>query len=43
MLSANTVMLDMCRKLGFSITADPSEPEIAIVRLAVSPSMAQPT
>jgi acetyltransferase len=35
-LSANTVMLDMCRKLGFSVTADPNEPEIVIVRLKVS-------
>jgi acetyltransferase len=41
-LSANTVMLDMCRKLGFSITADPNEPEIVIVRLNVAPLTGQP-
>jgi acetyltransferase len=32
-LRENTQMLDMCRSLGFEVTADPVEPEICNVRL----------
>ena len=32
-LKENTVMLDMCRQLGFEIKPDPSEPDICDVRL----------
>jgi acetyltransferase len=40
-LAANTVMLEMCRNLGFAVKADPSEPEIMVVTLKVgSPAAA---
>jgi acetyltransferase len=32
-LSENTMMLDMCRELGFAIASDPQEPSSAIVTL----------
>ena len=34
-LSENTVMLAMCRNLGFEITNDPVEHDICHVRLAL--------
>jgi acetyltransferase len=34
-LSENTTMLAMCKELGFQITADPSEPDTCIVKLAI--------
>jgi acetyltransferase len=34
-LSENTVMLGMCRDLGFEVTTDPVEHEICNVRLAL--------
>jgi len=35
-LSENTAMLEMCRELGFHVASDPDEPDICIVRLALS-------
>jgi acetyltransferase len=35
-LRENTTMLEMCRKLGFSIRAEPDEPDMKVVRLAVA-------
>jgi acetyltransferase len=32
-LQENTVMLEMCRNLGFEIKTDPAEPDICTVRL----------
>ncbi len=32
-LHENTVMLDMCRKLGFEVKSDPTERDVCIVRL----------
>jgi acetyltransferase len=40
-LRENTTMLDMCRKLGFSMRADPDDPDLKIVRLAVAESAAR--
>ncbi|WP_018260863.1 bifunctional acetate--CoA ligase family protein/GNAT family N-acetyltransferase [Methylobacterium sp. WSM2598] len=40
-LRANTTMLTMCRKLGFAVGTDPSDPEVMLVRLdlaAASPA-----
>jgi acetyltransferase len=34
-LQENTTMLDMCRKLGFTITPDPHEPSIVIANLSL--------
>ena len=34
-LRENTVMLDMCRALGFDIRSDPSDGEMKIVRLPI--------
>jgi acetyltransferase len=34
-LSENTTMLAMCRELGFSISPDPDEPDICVVKLAI--------
>ena len=34
-LSANTVMLAMCRQLGFDVAPDPRDPDTYIVRLAI--------
>jgi len=35
-LRENTTMLTMCKELGFEVAADPNDPEICIVRLAVA-------
>jgi acetyltransferase len=35
-LRENTSMLDMCRRLGFAIRSDPDDPDILIVRLALT-------
>jgi acetyltransferase len=35
-LSSNTTMLTMCRKLGFQISFDPQDPDSCTVKLAVS-------
>ena len=32
-LRENTVMLQMCRELGFRIEADPEEPDVRMVKL----------
>jgi acetyltransferase len=40
-LRENTTMLDMCRKLGFSMRADPDDPDLRIVRLAVTEGAAR--
>ena len=34
-LRENTVMLDMCRRLGFAIRTDPNDPDIMVVKLAL--------
>ncbi|GJD48929.1 Peptidyl-lysine N-acetyltransferase Pat [Methylobacterium crusticola] len=34
-LRENTTMLAMCRKLGFTLRTDPSDPELLLVRLAL--------
>jgi acetyltransferase len=34
-LSENTVMLAMCRQLGFDIAPDPRDPDTYVVRLAM--------
>jgi len=39
-LRENTTMLSMCRQLGFSITSDPDEASIAIVRLLLDDTTA---
>jgi acetyltransferase len=35
-LSENTAMLEMCKELGFHIASDPDDPDICVVRLAIS-------
>jgi acetyltransferase len=35
-LSENTVMLAMCRQLGFDVAPDPRDPDTYIVRLAIA-------
>ena len=35
-LRDNTVMLDMCRKLGFAVRADPGDHDIMIVTLPIA-------
>ncbi|MCC5977680.1 MAG: bifunctional acetate--CoA ligase family protein/GNAT family N-acetyltransferase [Salinarimonas sp.] len=40
-LRENTTMLDMCRKLGFALRADPDDPDLRIVRLAVTEGAAR--
>jgi acetyltransferase len=35
-LSENTVMLEMCKELGFDIAPDPSDLDTCVVRLAIS-------
>src|SRR6266481_3890296 len=35
-LRENTAMLAMCRELGFSLSADPGDPDACIVKLAIS-------
>ncbi len=40
-LRENTTMLDMCRKLGFALRADPDDPDLKIVRLAVTEGAAR--
>jgi len=35
-LRENTTMLAMCRDLGFTVTADPDDPGIAVVRLQIA-------
>jgi acetyltransferase len=37
-LGENTAMLTMCRELGFSISADPSDPDTCSVKLVISPA-----
>jgi hypothetical protein len=32
-LQENTVMLDMCRQLGFEVKPDPAEPDLCDVKL----------
>jgi acetyltransferase len=32
-LRQNTTMLDLCRRLGFTIRSDPNEPDIVLVKL----------
>ena len=32
-LRENTVMLDMCRRLGFAVSTDPNDRDIGVVRL----------
>lgn len=39
-LRENTTMLAMCRQLGFSITSDPDDATVAIVRLPVGEALA---
>ena len=34
-LRENVTMLDMCRKLGFTVSADPQEPAVVVVNLPV--------
>jgi len=34
-LRENTTMLEMCRKLGFTIASDPQEPSLVVVNLPV--------
>lgn len=34
-LSENTAMLEMCKKLGFEITFDPNDPDTCVVTLAI--------
>jgi acetyltransferase len=34
-LSENTTMIAMCRELGFTVAADPNEPETVLVKLAL--------
>ncbi len=35
-LSENAAMLEMCKELGFHIASDPDDPDICVVRLAIS-------
>jgi acetyltransferase len=35
-LAENTNMLEMCRELGFDVTADPDEPGVCLVKLALA-------
>jgi acetyltransferase len=35
-LAENVTMLAMCRELGFSISADPNDPDTCIVKLVIS-------
>jgi acetyltransferase len=35
-LSENAAMLEMCKELGFHIASDPDDPDIFVVRLAIS-------
>ena len=39
-LRENRIMLDMCRRLGFAVRTDPTDPDIRIVRLALYPARA---
>jgi acetyltransferase len=34
-LRENATMLDMCRKLGFTVAADPEDPSLVVVNLPV--------
>jgi hypothetical protein len=35
-LNENTMMLRMCAELGFTITSDPNEPGVSLVKLSVN-------
>jgi len=37
-LRENTTMLNVCRRLGFAIRTDPHDPDIKIVKLALTQS-----
>ncbi|KMO12014.1 bifunctional acetate--CoA ligase family protein/GNAT family N-acetyltransferase [Methylobacterium platani] len=41
-LRENTTMLAMCRKLGFSVKTDPSDPDLMLVRRALTEESAAP-
>ncbi|KMO39875.1 bifunctional acetate--CoA ligase family protein/GNAT family N-acetyltransferase [Methylobacterium aquaticum] len=41
-LRENTTMLAMCRKLGFAVRTDPSDPDLMLVRRALSEESAAP-
>jgi len=34
-LQENTVMLTMCRELGFDIASDPQDPEVCLAKLTI--------
>ncbi len=41
-LRENTTMLAMCRKLGFTVRTDPSDPDLMLVRRALTEESAGP-